>query len=97
MQLLLRRKANLLPDIEWQGFLELQSHIDDFKTQQTRNEENLTTWQTIELMSQSISSYSGSSVLLDAVQAMVARVSNDPTEDPVLYRCPFLTSPIDSY
>lgn len=79
IQLLLRRKAKSLPDNQWQEFVDLQSHIDDFKAQQTRNDENLTIWQTIELMSQAILSYSRMYEPLDTVQGIVARVSSSPS------------------
>lgn len=97
MQLLLRRKSNSLQDIEWQDFLDLQSHIDEFKAQQTRNEDNLTPWETIELMSQAISSYSGTYEPLDVVQAMVARVSKKSPCKPNVLLVPALTLLVDSH
>jgi len=84
IQLLLRRKAKSLPDNQWQEFVDLQSHIDDFKAQQTRNDENLTIWQTIELMSQAILSYSRIYEPLDTVQGIVARVSSSPSVHRIL-------------
>ena len=74
MQLLLRRKANSFPDGEWQAFLDLQSHVDDFRSSQLKNEDDLTTWQTIELMSQAASSYSGSKEPISFVQTLTARI-----------------------
>ena len=74
MQLLLRRKARSLPDSEWQAFLHLQSHVDDFRSSQTKNEDGLTSWHTIELMSQAASSYSGSKELVPFTQTLTARI-----------------------
>lgn len=74
MQLLLRRQAKSLPDAEWQDFLELRSHLDDFRSSCTKNTESLTTWQTIELMSQAALTYSGSREPLALIQALTARV-----------------------
>ena len=89
MQLLLRRKAESLPGTEWQAFLDLQSHVDDFRSSQTKNEDGLTTWQTIELMSQAASSYSGSKAPISFVQTLVALILinahtlTTPTLDPL--------------
>lgn len=74
MQLLLRRKAKSLPDSEWQAFLDLQSHVEDFRSSQTRNEDGLTSWHTIELMSQAASSYSGSKEPILFTQTLTARI-----------------------
>ena len=74
MQLLLRRKANTLPDTEWQAFLDLQSHIDDFRSSQVENEDGLTNWHTIQLMSQAASSYSGSKEPMSFIQTLTARI-----------------------
>ncbi|MCJ1469277.1 hypothetical protein MMC07_007910 [Pseudocyphellaria aurata] len=89
VQLLLRRRARSLSDDEWNAFLTLQSHIEDFQSQQSKNEDNLTTWQTIQLMSQAALSYSGSHESLQLVQAITARVLvnahtlTTPTLDPL--------------
>lgn len=82
MQLLLRRRAGSLSDDEWNAFLTLQSHIEDFQSQQSKNDDNLTTWQTIQLMSQAALSYSGSQESLQFIQNMTARVRRtlSPTE-----------------
>lgn len=74
IQLLLRRQANTLLTNEWQDFLGLQSHIDDFRTSRTKNAEGLTTWQTIELMSQAALTYSGSKEPFELIQTLTARV-----------------------
>lgn len=74
MQLLLRRKAKSLPDPEWQAFLDLQSHVDDFRSFPMKNEDGLTTWHTIELMSQAASSYSGSREPISFIQTLTARI-----------------------
>ena len=74
MQLLLRRKAKSLPDPEWQSLFDLRSHSDDFRSSQRKNEDGLTTWQTIELMSQAASSYSGSKEPLALNQTLTARI-----------------------
>ena len=89
MQLLLRRKANSLPDTEWQAFLALQSHVDDFRSSRVKNEDGLTTWHTIELMSQAASSYSGSREPMSLVQTLTGRILinshtlTTPTLDPL--------------
>lgn len=74
MQLLLRRKAKSLPDSEWQAFLDLQSHFEDFRSSRMENEDGLTTWHTIELMSQAASSYSGSKEPIWLTQTLTARI-----------------------
>ena len=74
IQLLLRRRAKSLPDEEWKAFLGLQSHVDDFRSSQMKNEDSLTTWRTIELMSQAASSYSGSKEPVSFIQTLTARV-----------------------
>ena len=74
MQLLLRRKARSLPDPEWQAFLDLQSHVEDFRSSQRKNEDGLTTWHTIELMSQAASSYSASREPISFIQTLTARI-----------------------
>lgn len=74
MQLLLRRKAISLPDPEWRAFLDLQSHVEEFRSSQVKNEDGLTTWHTIELMSQAASSYSGSKEPVSFTQTLTARI-----------------------
>ena len=89
MQLLLRRKAKSLPDTEWQTFLDLQSHVDDFRSSKMKNEDGLTTWRAIELMSQAASSYSGSEEPVPLIETLTARVLTNthtlttPTLDPL--------------
>ena len=89
MRLLLQRKAQSLSDTEWQTFLDLQSHVDDFRSSQMKNEDGLTTWHTIELMSQAASSYSGSKEPISLVQTFTARILTNthtlttPTLDPL--------------
>ena len=89
MQLLLRRKARSLPDTEWQAFLDLQSHAEDYRSSQVKNEDGLTTWRTIELMSQAASSYSGSEEPVPLIETLTARVLTNthtlttPTLDPL--------------
>ncbi|KAK0511217.1 hypothetical protein JMJ35_006769 [Cladonia borealis] len=58
LQILQRRKSKSLPNTEWQALLNLQSHIDDFRSSSTKNADGLTTYQTIELMSQALQAYS---------------------------------------
>ena len=87
--LLLRRQNRSLSDGDWSAFLSLESHVAEFQTQSIRNEEGLTVWQTIELMSQAITKYSGTREPLNSVQGMVARVLVNshtlitPTLDPL--------------
>ena len=89
MRLLLARKAESFPGTEWQAFLDLQSHVDGFRSAQTKNEDGLTTWQTIELMSQAASSYSGTKAPMSFIQTLVARILinahtlTTPTLDPL--------------
>lgn len=75
MQLLLRRKAGTLADPEWHDFLSLLSHLDEIKAQKTKNDDGLTTWEVIELMSEAASSYSRTEEPMALVQEMAARVS----------------------
>ena len=96
MQLLLRRKAKSLPEPEWQTLLDLQSHVDDFHSSQMKNEDGLTTWHTIELMSQAASSYSGSNEPISFIQTLTARILinthtlTTPKLDPLgLYLSPY--------
>lgn len=56
----------------------LESHLDEFKAQKTKNPDGLTTWQVIELMSESALSYSRSDESLAFIQAMAARVRCHP-------------------
>ncbi|KAF6236550.1 hypothetical protein HO173_005331 [Letharia columbiana] len=74
MQLLLRLNAKSLPDREWQAFLDLQSHVDEIRSSQIKNEDGLTTWHAIELMSQAASSYSGSQEPISFIQTLTARI-----------------------
>ncbi|KAF6220177.1 hypothetical protein HO133_003308 [Letharia lupina] len=74
MQLLLRLNAKSLPDPEWQAFLDLQSHVDEIRSSQIKNEDGLTTWHAIELMSQAASSYSGSQEPISFIQTLTARI-----------------------
>ena len=74
MQLLLRRKAQSILDPEWQTFLDLQSHVDGLRSSPVQNEDGLTAWHTIELMSRAASSYSGSTEPITFVQTLTARV-----------------------
>lgn len=78
MQLLLRHEAGLIDEAEWRDFLALQSHLDEFKAQKTKNPDGLTTWQAIELMSESALSYSRCDESLAFIQAMAARVRRHP-------------------
>ena len=78
IQLLLRRQAKSLLTDEWEGFLGLKSHIDDFRASRTENAESLTTWQTIELMSQAALTYSGSKEPVELIHTLTARVRNTP-------------------
>ena len=89
MQLLLRRKAKSPPDPEWQSFLNLRSHSGEFRSSQRKNTDGLTTWQTIELMSQAALSYSGSKEPIAFIQTLTARILinthtlTTPTLDPL--------------
>lgn len=74
MQLLLRLKAKSLPAREWKAILDLQSHVENFRSSLTKNEDGLTTWHTIELMSQAASCYSGSKEPISFTQTLTARI-----------------------
>lgn len=74
MQLLHRRKAGSLPDDEWKSFLELQSHIEEFRSQRDKQADGLTRWKTIQVMSQAALSYSESRESLLFICTIVARV-----------------------
>ena len=75
LQILLRKSAKLLPDDEWQDFRALESHDHDFRRQQEKNEDGLTMWQKIELMSQAAISYSGTREPLLFVQEITSKVT----------------------
>ncbi|KAL9128804.1 MAG: hypothetical protein Q9217_002585 [Psora testacea] len=89
MRLLLRRQKRSLSEDEWSSFLNLQSRIADFKAYQRTNEDGLTTWQTIELMSRAALTYSGSKESENNVQTILARLLinahtlTTPTLDPL--------------
>ena len=89
LRLLVRRQNRSLSDSDWKSFLNLQSHTEDFKAQKSTNEEGLTTWQTLELMSQAVLKYSGTRESLGTIQDMLARVMinthtlTTPTLDPL--------------
>ncbi|KAL8826335.1 MAG: hypothetical protein Q9191_003866, partial [Dirinaria sp. TL-2023a] len=77
---------------EWKSFLSLQSHITDFKLQNAsgaKNEDGLSTWQTIELMSQAAKSYGNLQEDLGVIQEATARILTNthtlttPTLDPL--------------
>ena len=94
LQLLLRRKAGLIEDAEWRDFLAMQSHLDEFKAQKIKNPDGLTTWQVIELMSESALSYSRSNESLAFIQAMAARVR--PRHHPQLSYLLLIQEPTDN-
>ena len=96
MQLLLRRKAKRFPEPKWQTLLDLQSHVDDFRSSRMKNGDGLTTWHTIELMSQAALSYSGSKESMPFIQTLTARILinthtlTTPKLDPLgLYLSPY--------
>lgn len=67
----------------------MPSHVAEIKSQKTTNGEGLTAWQTIELMSQAATKYSGTRESMNNVQGMVARILVNthtlitPTLDPL--------------
>ena len=89
LQLLLRRKAGSLQCRDWQNLLNLESHLDDFRSSNTKNDNGLTIYATIEVMSQAACTYSGSGEPLSLIQALIARVLVNtltlctPTFDPL--------------
>ncbi|KAL9601401.1 MAG: hypothetical protein Q9219_002577 [cf. Caloplaca sp. 3 TL-2023] len=58
LQLLLRKKANVLPEKDWQDYLGLQTHIEDMKNNSTRKDGDSNKWEAVELMSQAALEYS---------------------------------------
>lgn len=53
----------------------MQSHVDEFRKQEVKNDDGSTAWQTIELMSQGAKTYSRTTEPLSFIQEMTARVS----------------------
>lgn len=74
LRLLLSRQTRAIPEEAWDAFIALRSHEVDLKGLQSRNEDGLTTWQTIELMSRAALKYSGTKENVTSVQDMLARV-----------------------
>ena len=89
MRPLLCREKHEISDESWSRFLNLKSHLDDFKATRTKNEDDLTSWQTIQLMSQATSKYSGVQENIGSIQEMLSRVMinshtlTTPTLDPL--------------
>lgn len=81
LQILLRRQAGTIPVSDWDRFLDLRDHADDFKTQATADDE---TWGNVQLMARAAKEYSGSPEDLGRVELLVARV-RDRTISPVDY------------
>lgn len=75
LEILIRRSKGLLLDAEWEDLKALQSHADDFKQQQEIEPEGMTTWQTVEIMSQAIKTYSGTDEPIPVIQDINAMVS----------------------
>ena len=73
----------------WKRFLALQSHMQSFKSQQSNNQDGLTTWQTLQLMSQATQKYSNTKESIERIQEMLARIMinthtlTTPTLDPL--------------
>ncbi|KAG8530818.1 uncharacterized protein KY384_004175 [Bacidia gigantensis] len=74
LRLLLRYKHSNLPPETWRSFTALESHTTSFKSSKTKNSDNLTTWQTITLMSQAILKYSSLDISPESMQSHLARV-----------------------
>ena len=75
LEILIRRSKGLLLDAEWEDLKALQSHADDFKQQQEIKPEGMTTWQTVEIMSQAVKTYSGTNEPISFIQDINAMVS----------------------
>ena len=71
LQLLLRRQHGLLPAEEWEKFIKLRHHLDDFKTQAQQGDE---TYQNLQLMARAATEYSNSTEDLGLVETLVGRV-----------------------
>lgn len=74
LRLLLNRQARCVSEEAWNAFVGLQSHVEDFKGLRSKNDDGLTTWQTIGLMSQAAMKYSGTKETPERIQDMIARV-----------------------
>ena len=79
MQLLLRKKAESLPDRDWESFLDLRAHTDDIRNDNSRDGQGSNRWQDLELMSQAAREYSETSESSDLVNSLIARVSGSCT------------------
>ena len=71
LQLLLRRQHGLLSAEEWEKFIELRHHLDDFKAQAQDGDE---TYQNLQLMARAATEYSNSTEDLGLVETLVGRV-----------------------
>ncbi|MCJ1413659.1 hypothetical protein MMC19_007781 [Ptychographa xylographoides] len=72
LRILLRRQNGVLPEYEWEAFMRLQHHLDDFKRQ--RDSDSQTTWENIQLMARAAKEYSGSKDELGRIEGMMGRV-----------------------
>ncbi|MCJ1480264.1 hypothetical protein MMC06_000419 [Schaereria dolodes] len=70
VQLLLLRKASTLPNSDWEAFMKLQHHLDDFE----KSVESQTTQESIQLMSKAAKEYSGTQEQLDLIESMTGRL-----------------------
>ena len=74
LQLLLRRGKGVLADNDWDAFIRLQHHLDDFKAVDTSAGKEQ--WQNIHMMARAAKEYSGSREDLGLVESMMGRVSS---------------------
>lgn len=76
MGMLLRRQNGVLPPSDWEAFMKLQHHLDDFKTQ--KNPQGPNNWENLQLIARATKEYSGAKEDLGSVEAMIGRVSYLP-------------------
>ncbi|MCJ1378416.1 hypothetical protein MMC17_001514 [Xylographa soralifera] len=72
LRLLLLRQNNVLPQSDWEGFLSLQHHLEDFKSQKAPQSDN--TWENIQLMARAATEYSGTKEDMGKIEGMVGRI-----------------------
>ncbi|MCJ1388083.1 hypothetical protein MMC18_000927 [Xylographa bjoerkii] len=72
LRLLLLRQNNVLPQSDWEGFLNLQHHLEDFKAQKEPQGHN--TWENIQLMARAAKEYSGTKEDIGKLEGMVGRI-----------------------
>jgi hypothetical protein len=79
MQILLRRKNNALPDVEWDTIMKTQHHLDDFRARKQPPDpppgDTLPGWEHIKLVAKGAREFSGSKEDIETVEGIMCRVS----------------------